>query len=102
MPIPAAAELPTSFAVTCGAASMHHVEHPGPAGLVEEMKDDVEQPRDAVADALALIFIARSDEGPVNEHGPADDVFVRHKTPIAAVETHVAVIAHGEDALRRD
>ena len=30
----------TMSAVTCGAASAHHVEHPGPARLVEEMNHD--------------------------------------------------------------
>ena len=41
-------------------------------------------------------------EGPVDEHGAADDVFARDKAPEAAVEDFGAVVAHGEDGCREE
>src|SRR5450755_3778240 len=41
-------------------------------------------------------------ERPVNEKPPADQVFLRHRPPIAAVVTVIAVVAHREIAVRRN
>src|SRR5579862_3758427 len=103
-PRPAAttAVLPTSSAAKYGAASVHHVEHAGPARLVKEVNDDINQPAQAVSDCLALIFVSRRNERPVDEHGAANDVFEGHKAPIAAVQAHVAVVPHRKDAVRRN
>ena len=43
------------------------------------------------------IWSARGLEGPVDEHGAADDVFAGDESPEAAVEGLGAVVAHGED-----
>jgi hypothetical protein len=41
-------------------------------------------------------------EGPVDEHGAAEDVFAWDEAPVAAVEALGAVVAHGEDFARRN
>ena len=57
---------------------------------------------ETLRDAGAGVFIAWLLERPIDEHGTTDDVFVRHKSPIAAVEADVAIVAHGKNAVRRN
>src|ERR1019366_793007 len=92
---------PIPSAVRCGAASMHHMEHAGPASLIKEVEQDVERPLNAISETLPFVLIARGDERPVDEHGASDDVFARYQTPVAGVEADVAIVAHGEEAARR-
>src|SRR5271165_1018181 len=87
-------------AVSPGLASAHHVKHPGPASLVEEMEHDGDEELQSLSDASAGVFVTRLLERPVNKHGSSNDVLVWHEPPITAVEAHVAVVAHREDAVR--
>src|SRR5581483_6570038 len=78
---------------------MHQPEHTGPACLIEEVNDDVEDEADAVADVGLLILIFRGFERPVDEHGAADEVFPGNEAPKTAVPTVFAIIAHTEIAV---
>src|SRR5579884_3451947 len=80
---------------------VHHVEHPGPARLVEEMDDNAEEEPDTIGQRGTQVFSARGFERPIDEHRRADNIFTGHEAPEAAVETDVAIVAHGEDAVRR-
>src|SRR5581483_7795362 len=80
---------------------MHQPEHTGPACLIEEVNDDVEDEADAVADVGLLILIFRGFERPIDEHGTADEVFPGNEAPEAAIPTVFAIIAHTEIAVGR-
>src|SRR5579859_436320 len=73
------------------------MEGPLPAGLVEDVDDDMPHEADALADALFVDLVGGGLEGPVDEHGAAYDVFAGDEAPVAAVERLGAVVAHGED-----
>lgn len=73
-----------------------------PAGLVEEMNDDVDDKADAVANRGFVDLVFRSDERPIDEERAAYDVFAGHEAPVTAVEAHGAIIAHGKVFARRD
>ena len=73
------------------------VEGAAPAGLVEDVDEDVAHEGDAVGDGGLVDLVGGGLEGPVDEHGPADDVFAGDESPEAAVEGLGAVVAHGED-----
>src|SRR6185369_7327251 len=47
------------------------------------------------------ILVRRRFERPVDEHRPANHIFFRDKSPVAAVITHVAIVSHGEIAVGR-
>ena len=57
-----------------------------PAGLVEEVDQDVAHEADAVADAGLVDLVGGGLEGPVDEQGAADDVLAGDEAPVAAVE----------------
>ena len=78
------------------------MEGAAPAGFAEEVKDDVADETDALADGLFVDLVGGGFKGPVDEHGAADDVFARDEAPEAAVEALGAVVAHGEDLAGRD
>jgi hypothetical protein len=69
-----------------------------PAGLVEDMDEDVAHEADALAYALLFDLVGGCFEGPVDEHGAAYDVFAGDEAPEAAIEAFGTVVAHGEDA----
>jgi hypothetical protein len=73
-----------------------------PAGFVEDMEDDVGHEAQALADALLVYLVGGGLERPVDEEGPAYDVFAWDEAPVAAVEAFGAVVAHGEDLAGRD
>ena len=81
---------------------LHQMEGAAPAGLVEEVDGDVEDKAYTVADGGLIDLVFRSDERPVNEKWAAHDIFARHKTPVAAVKAHGAIVAHGEIMALRD
>src|ERR1035437_5341592 len=76
------------------------VEGAVPAGLVEDVQEDVAHEGDAVADRLLVDLVGGRLEGPVDVHGAADDIFAGDESPEAAVERLGAVVAHGEDGAR--
>src|ERR1700740_2576667 len=81
---------------------LHQVQGAVPTGLIEEVDDDVKDKADSVADGGLIDLVFRGDERPVHEKGTAHDVFAGDKTPIATVEAHRAIVAHGEIMIRRD
>src|SRR5208283_2359634 len=92
---------PISSVAKHGWPSAHHVEDSRPACLIEEVEHDVEQPGDAIAEVVVLVLIAGRDERPVEEHGAANHVFLRNKSPVPAIQADIAVVAHGEDLTGR-
>src|SRR5258707_207706 len=87
---------------TAPAMSTHHVQSSAPAGLIEEVEQDMREESDPVAYAGLLKLIGWSHEGPIDKHGTADDVLPGNKAPVAAVEADGAVVAHGKIFPRRD
>src|ERR1700733_1776052 len=78
------------------------MERAAPAGLAEEVKNNVANETYTFADALLIDLVGGSFKGPVDEHGAAYDVLARHEAPEAAVEALGTVVAHREDLARRD
>src|ERR1700682_2292488 len=76
---------------------LDQVEGALPAGLVDDVDEDMTHEAEAVADALFVDLVGGGVEGPVNEHGAAYDVLAGDEAPVAAVEALGAVVAHGED-----
>ena len=72
------------------------MEHSMPARLIKEMEHDMTHEADPVGHGCLVDLIIRRDEGPVYEHGSADDVLPGYKTPVATVERDHAVVAHGK------
>src|ERR1700679_1664916 len=62
------------------------VEGAAPAGLVEDVEQDMAHEGDAVGDGGLVDLVGGGLEGPVDEHGAADDGFARNEAPEAAVE----------------
>ena len=73
-----------------------------PAGLVEDVGEDVDHEPEALADAVFINLIGGSFKGPVYEHRAADDVFPRHEAPEAAIQALGAVVAHGKNIAGRN
>src|SRR5688572_3672072 len=63
---------------------LNHGAGTAPTSIGKEVEEGITSCRRA--------FVVR----PVNEHGPANDKFTRHKTPTAAVLAIVAVVTHYE------
>src|SRR5208283_4559516 len=78
------------------------VEGAAPARLGEEVGEDVAYEGEAVGERGLVHLVGGGLEGPVDEHGTADDVRARDEAPVAAVERLGAVVAHGEDGSGRD
>src|SRR5271163_1828940 len=74
----------------------NQVEGSTPTGLVKEVEDDVGIELNLVTDALLFVLIVGLNKGPVDEEWAAYDVSPGHKSPVAAVETHGAVVPHGK------
>src|SRR6266542_1420219 len=75
-------------------ASSDQVERPLPARLVEEMQHYLTQKQQSIAPRGLAILIVRRFERPVDKHRPPNDVFLRNKSPVSAIETHSAMVAH--------
>lgn len=73
------------------------MQRSAPAGLVEDVDEDVTHEADALADALLVDLVGGGLEGPVDEHGAAYDIFAWDEAPEPAVEAFGAVVAEGED-----
>src|SRR6185503_11836551 len=78
---------------------MQHVEHPVPAGFCKEMGNDVENEASSIRQGSALVLVRRSLERPVNEQRPSDDICLRYKSPVAAVQAVGPVITHSKIAV---
>src|SRR5262252_3298828 len=94
--------LSTYTAVMSGPASAHHVEHPGPAGLVKEMDHDGKKELKAFRNTGPCVLIPRLLERPIEKHRASDHVLKGNESPITAVKADVAIIAHCEDAVGRN
>src|SRR5437879_13184403 len=76
--------------------SPHYSQSPPPARLVKEMYNHVCQKANAVAKRCFLVLIARCFKRPVDKHRPANDIFLRHKSPVAAVEAYLLFLRNGQ------
>src|SRR5215468_7513360 len=82
--------------------SLHYPKCTAPTGLVKEMKRNMREEADALAEVSTPILVRRGVERPVNEHWPPNDILFRDETPIPAVEADVAIVPHTEIAVLRD
>ena len=80
-------------------ASPDSFECPIPAGLVEEVNDRVQESGNSLGEFSLRVLALRGFERPVDEHRPADHMFLGDEAPVAAVQAHVAVVSHPEVAL---
>src|SRR5581483_162050 len=83
-------------------SSSHKLERPLPACFVEKMNHDSAQEQSPIAPCGLAILVVGSFKRPVDEHRPPNDIFLGDESPIAAVQAHTAVIAHGEVMIGRD
>ena len=74
----------------------------GPTCFVKEVNDDVGNEAEPIGDRSHLVLIGWRDEGPVDEHGTADDISLGNKSPEAAIVADVAIVSHGEVAVGGD
>src|SRR5215467_7944455 len=81
--------------------SVHQVEHPAPARFIKKMHDHVEEKAYSFSGLFAFVLVAGGIERPVDEQRTAHDVFPGYKSPVAAVQANVTVVAHAEEAVRR-
>ncbi len=56
-----------------------------PAGLVEDVDEDVSHEADALAYTLLVHLVGGGLERPVDEHGAANDVLAWNEAPVAGV-----------------
>ena len=82
--------------------SFYEMEGALPAGLVEDMDNDVAHESESLTESLLVDLVGGRFERPIDEHGAADDVFARNEAPVAAVEAFGAVVTHGEDPAGRN
>ena len=82
--------------------STDRLQRPPPTGFVKKVDDDVRQKSETFVDGRMQILVRRRFERPVDKHGSPDHIFLRDESPVAAVQTHVPVVAHAEVAVRRN
>src|ERR1035438_5972608 len=73
-----------------------------PAGLIEKVQHNFAQKQNAIAPGGLAILVIRRLKRPVNEHGTPDDVFLWDESPVAAIEAHAAMVAHGKVVVGRN
>src|SRR5581483_7708674 len=79
--------------------SVYQPQRPVPAGVLKQMGEGIGEP----VSPSAWRFIVQRLHRPVDQQRPADDVFPRHESPIAAVLAVIAVVTHHKiAALRND
>src|SRR5215469_5158710 len=86
----------------CEKSSLDHSEGATPTRLVKEMKNHVRQETDALAEISTAILIGRRVERPIDKHRASDYVLLGNKSPVAAIEADVAVVAHSEITVFRN
>src|SRR5947209_16597233 len=78
---------------------LHQVEHALPARFGEEVAHHCPDEPNTVREIGLLILIRRGFERPVNEHRTPDDILFRNESPVTAVVTYIAIVAHSEIAV---
>src|SRR5207247_3509805 len=81
-------------------SSLHDLDRPFPASLVEEMNDDVAEKSHPLPEFPLLILVFARLERPVDKHRAANDILSRNESPISAVKTQVSIVAHSKVAVR--
>src|SRR5207247_9675041 len=81
-------------------SSLHDLDRPFPASLVEEMNDDVAEKSHPLSEFPLLILVLARLERPVDKHRAANDILSRNESPISAVKTQVSIVAHSKVAVR--
>ena len=66
------------------------------------MDDYVGQELKPLTDFLLQILVGRGLERPINKHGTPNHVFLWDESPVPAVVTHIAVVAHAEITVGRN
>src|SRR5579864_5713905 len=82
-----------------GEISLHYPKRATPSGLVEEVKGHVREEADAFAEVGSAILVRRRVERPIDEHRPANHIFLWDEAPVPAIKADVAVIPHPEIAV---
>ena len=76
-------------------------EHPVPSGPREEVDRHVGELPDLRRRSAPDVGVRLGLVGPVEDRRPAENVFARDRSPVAAVERVVAVVPHPEPVVRR-
>src|SRR5262249_16486537 len=76
---------------------LHPAERSVPAGLIKKMNDLIEKKRHALSHCSALVFVVWRYERPIYKQWTTNDVLLWDETPVAAVKTLFAIIAHAEE-----
>src|SRR5579872_1865139 len=79
---------------------MHQVEEAVPPGQAKKMYSNVHERSHTIANGLRLAVLFRHIEGPKDNQRTPNNVFFRHKAPIAAVQAVIAVVTHGKVVVR--
>src|SRR5262249_15062269 len=69
----------------------------GSSGSYQKMNDLIEKKRDALCHCSALVFVVWRYERPIYKQWTTNDVLLWDETPVAAVKTLFAIIAHAEE-----
>ena len=86
-----------------GASSLSYkLKRTLPARLIEKVQNDFAQEQNAISPRSFPILIIRRFKRPIDEHGAPNDIFLGNKSPVAAVEAHAAMVAHGKVVVRRN
>src|SRR5208337_4692980 len=81
--------------------SLHYSQRSPPSRLIKEVQHHMRQEANAVAHVGFAILVRGRLKRPVDEHRPPNNIFLRNKPPISAVQAYVAVVAHAEVTARR-
>src|ERR1700721_2351196 len=82
--------------------SSYELECTLPPGFVEKVKDDLAQKQHAITPVVLSILVIWGFKRPIDEHGPADNIFLGNESPVAAIEADAPMVAHGKESFRRN
>src|ERR1700724_255843 len=83
-------------------SSSYKLKRTLPPRFIEKVQDNLAQKQNAVPPCGLAILIIRRLERPIDEHGTANDIFPGDESPVAAVQAHSAMVAHGKVVVRRN
>src|SRR5258706_796660 len=72
----------------------HQTKGPAPSGLRQKIQKEIRELLHAIDKRIAQVLIGRCVIRPVDDQRPADNVLSWNKSPVAAVGTVIAIVAH--------
>src|ERR1700721_3252338 len=82
--------------------SSYELECTLPSGFVEKVKDALAQKQHAITPVGLSILVIWGFKRPIDEHGPADNIFLGNESPVAAIEADAPMVTHGKVVVRRN